>query len=1100
MLRLLIVFLLWPITIFASERTNYDPSYFLNNDVPRGFERLTTEQGLSNNYIWSMLQDHKGRLWIGTADGLNVYDGYRFKVIKHDPADPNSIPPSEILALLEDSDGYLWLGLSSGVFVRYDPVMNRAITFSTPETRLGLNGEFPLRFLQSRDRTIWIATTKGLFYYKSAVRQVRLALNEQFTAIMEEPDGRLMLSSKEHICVFNPKSGKIEERYPADKYVRDTDDIIKILYKDSRGRIWVGTNASGLFLFDKQKGFYKHYNFDSQHNVYGITGILEWKDGMLWIATSPKGLYLFEPESGNYTRYYNIPYQYDSLSADVVRSLLIDRSGVLWIGTESGGLNKYSIYRNKFRVYRSDFSNPNRLGNNFVRGICVDREGQIWVATQGGGLSRYNRITDQSRIWRRNSKDHNSLPSDHVMDVLEDSKGRIWVTTGRNGSLSLIDRSGRVKNYTDSRYGLFDDMYNKLAEDSQGRIWMGGNRAFYCFDPETESFKTFRYRQEIILVQVIYQSRDGFIWIGTAALGLLKLDPQSETIVANFTHDATNPQSLSSSFVTFIGEDKNGRLLVATKGGGLNICIDRERGIFKHIQQKDGLPHQNIYACLQDEAGYYWISSDNGICRYDSKSQKFIYFNVADGLQDKEFNRFAFHQTAQGEIFFGGINGFNSFFPSRVAFNVTPPKIIFTDLIRKNEYVALTPDISYRKELEFNYSENSFSIEFSLLDFDDPKRNTYEYKLEGMYSDWMNADASNRLATYTNIPPGVYNFHVRGCNSDGACDHVGETLRIRIWPPWWRTWWAYTLFTFTALGVIWGGVKLRVSYLEHIVAKRTAEIVRQRKEIETINSQILDSIHYAERIQQATLPYKGDIESVLGHCFIIYRPKDIVSGDFYWFYRSDSLAILAVVDCTGHGVPGALMSMVADQLLNQVVVERRIVDPAEILMQMHLSIRQAFKQDEPGASQDSLDIALCVFDLDGREIGFAGARCSLYYLDTSGQVNEVKGNRRSVGGGGQRESRRFYTTNALPMSEISRIYLTTDGLVDQPNNEGKKFGKHKLLSLLLSTSALPIEEQGRQVLEELLLHQKSELQRDDITILGLDLSCRRAGEDLQEYS
>lgn len=1093
MLRLLVIFLIWPIAVSASELTKYDPSYFLNKDAPRGFERFTAEQGLSNNYIWSMIQDRKGRLWIGTADGLNVYDGYRFKLIRHDPADPNSIPPSEILALLEDIDGHLWLGLSKGVLARYDPVTNRSVTVSIPGLKRSFEGEVPLRFLQSRDRTVWIATTSGLFYYTSAVGQARLAVEGTFTGILEEPDGRLLLGGKEHICVFNPKSGQIEERYPADKSVRDTDDIIKTLYRDSRGRIWVGTNTNGLFLFDKQRGFHKHYDFASQRNTYGITGILEWKDGTLWVATSPKGLYLFDPESGNYTTYYNIPYQDSSLSFNGVRSLLIDRAGVLWIGTESGGLNKYSVYRNKFQLYRSDASNPNRLGNNFVRGICVDREGQVWVATQGGGLSRYSRATDQSRIWRHDPKDPNSLPSDQVVDVMEDSKGRIWVTTFRNGGLSLIDRSGKVKNYAGSRYGLFVDRCSGLAEDSQGRIWVGTDQEGYRFDPETETFKRFRYKDKVnVIWQVIYQSRDGFIWIGTANAGLLKLDPRSDTIVAAFTHDATNPQSLSNPFVTFIGEDKDGRLLVATKGGGLNICIDRERGLFEHIQQKDGLPHQNIYACLQDKAGYYWISSDNGICRYDPKSRKFTYFSVADGLQDKEFNRFSFHQTAQGEIFFGGVNGFNSFYPDRVTLNLTPPKIVFTGLFRKNERVALTPDISYRGELEFDYSENSFSIEFALLDFDDPKRNTYQYKLEGIYPDWVSADASSRLATYTNIPPGSYNFRARGCNSDGACDPFGEVLRITVRPPWWRTWWAYTLFAFTALGVIWGGIRLRVSYLERVVAERTAEVVRQRKEIEFINSQILDSIHYAERIQQATLPYKGDIESALGRCFIIYRPKDIVSGDFYWFHSLDSLAVLAVVDCTGHGVPGALMSMVADQLLNQIVIERGIVDPAQILMQMHSGIRQALKQDEQGVSQDSLDIALCVFDLRGREVRFAGARSSFYYLDTNGQLNEVKGNRRSVGGL-QRESRRFYTTITLPMSEISRIYLTTDGLVDQHDSEGKKFGKRRLFSLLVSTSAFPIEEQGKRVLEELLLHQKSELQRDDITILGLEISRELAG-------
>lgn len=1104
------------VTALAQEPVLSSAHFADRRAIPSGFEKITSQHGLSDNYVYAILQDRRGRLWVGSSSGINIYDGYSFTILRHNPADPDSIPASQIVDLSEDRHGYIWVGTIYGGAARIDPYTRRAVSYRyDPDNPRSLSAKRVLRIIEDSKGRIWLVTDFGLHLYHPDTDDFSIEIRSRdylqeditefrLTDVAEDIDGRIIVGTTAGLLFYHPETHKVE-RYdiPITSSTRYRRDVTRV-YVDSKSRIWIGTWWLSLMQFHRDGSFSNSYFFMHPKELnYSVADLLFREDGLLWVATSNRGLILFDPETGRYLNYLNDPRNQNSLGSNSVRTLFIDRSGVLWVGTEVAGLNKYSEYKNKFNLYRSDPINTNSLSHNMVRGILLDSRGVLWVATQEGGLNSYDRKLDRWQVYRHNPKDPTSLPSDYVNCIYEDSKGRIWIGTnigansGKLSGFSLLDRkTGRFKNFKHS------DLDNKnsssvsaILEDRDGTLWMTSSDGLKHFDPETEIITEYFFFGAKVGWsfggEALYKDRTGKLWVGSAHNGLSIFDTEKRKFVQTFFHSPYDPESLSNYYVTSITEDKRGRLLVTTKGGGLNICTDREKGTFRHFTVEDGLPHNNVYACLEDENGAFWLSTDKGLCRLNLDTGEIHTFTVNDGLQSNEFNRYSYYKSKNGEFFFGGINGLNSFYPEKIRINLHPPEMLLTGLRKFNRTVKIIPDISERDELELSYNDIFFSIEFAALDFNSPLLNTYEYKLEGFNDDWIKVDATQRLATFTNLKPGYYLFRVRGCNSDGVCNTTGRTLKIRVVPPWWITWWAYSLFFLSAVASLYTAVKWKINslnrtnrLLEQKVSERTKELLISRDELEEERTKILDSIHYAERIQKSLLPSVAAIEDTFTEHFIIYKPKDIVSGDFYWFHRFESYAVFAVLDCTGHGVPGALMSIIGDALLHRIVVESRVTDPAEILTRMNNGIRQMLRQEESGAPQDGMDVAICTFDTNLRECWFAGARMFLCYSNAAGKISEIKGDRKAVGGSQRRMHR--YTSHKLQITPETRIYITTDGFLDQ-NGAAGKFGRKGFYRILESSLTESMQLQSERLQQALKEHQGDEPQRDDITLIGLRL-------------
>jgi ligand-binding sensor domain-containing protein/serine phosphatase RsbU (regulator of sigma subunit) len=1087
------------------------------------FQRLNQDQGLSNNAVRAIAQDRRGFLWIATEDGLNRFDGFTFKVYRNRAGDPRSLPVNFVRSLYVDHTGTLWLGLSRSGVCRYDEATDSFVTFDEAPFRdqAGRISGYVLTIFEDHAGNVWFGHQYGLVKLDRATGTFT-----RHTPPFAPPNP----------SDVNNRTGGGEGRIPA----------IQSIVEDARGTLWLGT-STGLLTFDPPSGRFKIARQDPHptNGLGGVGGLVAHPDGRifyfaerqglfaidpatrretkiplaeadpfagspdsisfnsvfendhtLWISGDQAGLVRVDLRDGAMIRLRNDPKRPDSLPGNRPLALFRDRGGVLWVGDGVNGLGGHAPFRSKFRAYRHNPYDDNSLSDNYIRGIHEDRAGNLWVATQQGGLNRIDPAGTVTRFSHRDG-DSRSLPNNTTWAVLEDRAGVIWVGLFGAGLFRLDPKTGAVTKPALEPPDLLDPGILTLYEDRRSNLWIGTGRGAYRLAPDRRALT--RFDQDIGIntgslgneVQQFYEDRAGNIWIG-ATRGCIRLNPETKQFKV-FPEDV-NPKFVGGAFVTGFLEDRNGTFWIVSKGGGLGR-LDPASDRFIRIQEKDGLPHNNCYGIFEDANGFFWISSDAGIVKFDPRAMTFRSYGVADGTQGREFNRNSAYRNRSGEIFFGGTQGLNRFRPENVRDNpFLPPVAISRFTVGAREVI---PD---ETERTISYEENSIRIEYVALDFTLPARNRYAYKLEGFDPDWQNAD-TRREAVYTNLPPGNYVFRVRGTNNDGVWNETGATLRFRVRPPFWRTWSAYLLYALSFMLAVYGGVRWRLRSLvartrelEDNVARRTEEITRKNAELAARNAEIeektrdiLESLGYARTIQQAVLPTEAALREAFGQSFILWKPKDIVSGDFYWMHVIGGLRYLVVADCTGHGVPGAFMSMIGNDLLNQIVVERGITEPAKILEELHLGIQRAFRRDDAGASEDGMDVAVCRFDARAGTLTFAGARRPLYFIGPDGELTELKGVRHSVGGGLERRPRQF-VSQTLDIKRGAAIYLTTDGFADQNGGTtNRKYGARRLKQFLLDHLNFDPEIQQAALEKELEAHRGTEPQRDDITILGVIL-------------
>ncbi len=1087
------------------------------------FEQITQEQGLSNNAVRCLLQDRRGFLWIGTEDGLNRYDGKAFKVYRHRPDQPASLPSNLVSALYETRDGTLWIGLGRVGFCRHDPQTDGFIHYRVA----GPAGDAKVfEFYEDRQGVLWVATDGGLGRLSPRRDDFRLHSIGQSSrdhnvvlGIREDPSGQLWLGSNQGLLRFDRATGAVTTAVPSDSYraahARGEPSMIgwQVIGIAPDGRLRLVYGQLGVALFDPaQERLLERFDvtgalrdaFPSEPPTPTLKWkALLWEDVTVWIGfengvmrkidLQRRACQTFEPSLA----------RPNGFVAQRLMYMLRDRSGVLWFGDGVAGLIKFSETRNRFALYRHVPFDDQSLSNNYIRGIWEDRSGQVWVATQFGGLNRLDRSAGKAVRYRARPTNPRGLRSDAVWAVHEDRQGVLWVGTERG--LQILDRAQGVFRTLPA---LPDPIHvNLVYEDPRGNLWVGTpNGNLYEISPDRRTCRdrapelgisqqaTKGDRRGLIGdVQAIYASRrDGRLWIGLLN-GAVCYDPTTGDIQ---THFVNSRPEYGEPYVTHFAEGADGTLWMVTKGAGL-CRFDPARERFTHITERDGLPHNNCYAMFPDAAGYFWLSSDAGIARFDPARMTFRSYALADGLQGREFNRFSAFQNARGEIFFGGTNGLNAFHPSELTDNALPPPVALTELRVNGQARAAVDGL----RLALGPDESGLEAGYAGLDFQVPEDNRYQYWLEGFDRGWR-AAGGRREASYTNLPPGRYRFWAMAANHDGVWGKPTLLFEAEIRPPWWRTWPAYLGFALAGGLALYGGVKWRLRQLvaqnrqlEIKVAERTAQITHQNQELERRNLEIerqrqdtLESLTYAQAIQQAMLPTEGLLSAALGEHFVLWRPKDIVSGDFYWLHQSDGQAILVVADCTGHGVPGAFMSLIGNDLLGRIVADQGAREPARILALLHQGIRQSLKQDASELLPDGMDAAVCTIDCTVPRLTFAGARQSLY-LVADGALTEIKGDRQALGGSGRERHNRQFTNHALTPPPGAMAYLATDGFADQPDERGKKYGKRRFLDLLTRLAAQPAAQQLTQLEAELAAHSGSEPQRDDITIVGVRWQC-----------
>ena len=802
------------------------------------FSRIDVNQGLSNNQVQCFYKDSEGFIWIGTSSGLNRYDGYTFKIFKNDPSDSSSIADNRINFIFEDNYGKLWTG-TGGTFRIYNPVTEQ---FSTESELFHKNISVPVdslnRILRDNLGDIWfISPRDGLFQYNAEKDQYTLYKHDvnDASTIHSNNISSIVRDINRNIWLIG-NYGILEKiDYHSQQVIFRTDHIRKIydqwmdlkMYMDRDGAIWISSKSSamGAFMFKPSTQEFLHFHqIDSRYKLNNniVTDIAEDDRGNIWIGTDHGGINLINKRDFSLTVIQHNPDEERSISQNSIISLYRDNEGIMWVGTYKKGACYYHENLYKFNLIQHQPNNPNSLPYDDVNVFREDEKGNLWIGTNGEGLCYFDRTKNIFTQYKNDPDNPRSLSNDIIVSLLYDRNNRLWIGT-YYGGLNLFDG----KNFTHFKHdpqnssSIADDRVWEIFQDSKGRIWVGTlGSGLELMEEEGKVFRHFpAYMPNSIhsdYISHITEDSKGKLWIGTAN-GIDIFDYENGR-VNHLMHNVEDTNSLSSNLIAYILIDSHDLVWVGTYSG-LTV-IDRKENKFYRFYKEDGLPDNSILSLVEDKTGYIWAGTTNGISRISFVMDSLngvpgiecMNFTEADGLQGRNFNDGVVFKTSRGEIIFGGADGFNIFYPERLPYNKSQPKILITGLQIFNENIMVGQKVHGRVLLEksltttgeiiLKHFEDVISIEFTALNYIHPEKNKYEYTLEGFNRNWLSTGSNDRKATYTNLDPGEYIFRVRASNNDGVWNEKGVSLNIIVRPPFWKTKAAILIYMLLLFGAL----------------------------------------------------------------------------------------------------------------------------------------------------------------------------------------------------------------------------------------------------------------------------------------------------------
>jgi ligand-binding sensor domain-containing protein/serine phosphatase RsbU (regulator of sigma subunit) len=1096
-------------------------------EVTTQFVPITTEDGLADLTITAIVQDEYGYMWFATKNGLHKYDGYSLEVFTHDPSNPKSLSSSVILDMIADRDGFLWIATESDGLNRFDPNTEAVKRFRHDEKdENSLISDQVYSLLEAKDGRIWMGTfNQGFCIYDKKTDQFERHFPKENSDqhVAKGTIWSIYQTADEHIWVstwgggldhYDPKM-KLFVHYQHDSLNPNSiaSNMAGPLIEDRNGFIWVTTWGDGLERLDRVTGTFKHYrasNGDTTISSNILWPLTEDLSGNLWIGTYEKGLDKFNPETGLFTNYRYDPKDPKKFVHNNIWSLYIDKTGILWIGTEGGGIMKHSGILKQFGTISPAAPEDSSAINELVKSVGTDIYGNIWIGTWYYGLKRFDPATGAVRSFYRHDKaGSGQIGMNQVRAIMGDSKGHLWVGSNRQGLYGMDVKSEQIMDYQHdpkNEKTLSHNNIRALCEDEKGNIWVGTTRGLNKLNVFNNTFTRYLHSKEdqhsISNNQIngISCGKNGILWVGTN-LGLNKLDMST----GQFSVVGSTGQKFSHSTIYAVYTDKEGVVWVGTRNG-LNSYDPKTKSIqHYHIEKLEAQNHIN--AIQEDNNGQLWLSTNYGLLQFDRKSGSFSLYDHNEGLQVLNYAYGATCKTTNGQLYFGGIGGVTSFHPDFVQRNSYAPKIQLTGFKADGEALHSKSELLSLTKTEVSYSVSTFSISYTGFSYNDPEKTRYAYMMEGHDSKW-NYVGNVRQARYSGLAPGTYKFKVKASNEDGLWSKE-SIITIYIPTPYWQKWWFYLICVLVLGLLVFTVIKLRERklqrekrVLESIVTERTAEVVLQKEIIEEKNVEMLDSILYAKGIQDSILPDPDFVKKHLPDSFVYFKPKDIVSGDFYWMDADNDTVYFAVADCTGHGVPGAFVSMVGANGLVRTVNEYGIKAPDAILDKLTVMVEETFKD-----RKDGMDIALCSLAFSpvtgaGGLLRFAGAHNPLYVIRESDQplivdgnatepklqyadrnLFEIKANKQPIG---SFEGRTPFNGFDVKLEKGDAIYVFSDGYPDQFGGpKGKKFKYATFKKLLLEHYDKTMEEQ-LSILDETFENWRGELEQvDDICIIGV---------------
>jgi ligand-binding sensor domain-containing protein/serine phosphatase RsbU (regulator of sigma subunit) len=1041
-------------------------------------QNINIQDGLSQSVVNDILVDSKGFCWVGTQNGLNRFDGYSFKSFYNNPENKFSISSDYITSIAEDAHDNLWIGTRTGLN-KYESRKERFVHFGLPSNNIVFPEINVRSLIVDSENFVWVLLPNYLVRINPVDLEAKIfsfGKNEtdfQFcisTGLYESSSGNIWFVKGNRLVMFD----KVFEKFEFFKFEFPDEKSCLIKVFEKNQKMYIATDLSIYELKENNelKNIHKFSNkvhlFEHVDKIFGSTN---------------EGLYQFiDGKFSNITTYKSSP---SNPNRFIISASLIDNSNNLWIGTSGKGIFKTNISDPKFEKIELQITESDFLSDDQVSSIFIDDD-FFWISTYEYGLNRISRKTGVNRVFSVDNS-NGLIPTDNIYKI-EVVNDRMILATERGLIIYKKNKAGELIPEEHSKLAELDFHVYDIQPFGENSFYFAYGGVLYYYNLSLNALEAYVFDIDkdigVANSYCIEKIKEDLIYVGTSH-GLFRFDLRNK-FWDRYIFDRNNVKTVSSNVIYSLDYDKEGRLWVGTSNG-LDLVDDpfNSNPVFLHMFSGQ---KQTIYS-ISSSGKYTWVGTGNGLIRFNTENNTRSDFHKSDGLPCEEFNIGAVYEFDKGKIAFGGQGGVAFFYPDSVILSDFNPEVEVSRAVIYNHKGNREIPVYSGAKISLKVSDFLTNIYFAALDHTAPEKNQYRYKVNG--SEWLDLGNQN-YASFSNLQPGEYKIEINGSNADRLWSTNVAYLTIDVPRPWYASWWAYMIYTIFVLGLILFSIETRTKRLRltnQVLKEKEAsakQVAKQKDRLVTLHKDVTESMKYASRIQHALFPTNNAFKRILPNSFVMHRPKDIISGDFYWAVEIGPKVCVAAVDCTGHGVPGALMSVIAVEMLKKTIVQESYRKPAEILKQLDNSLSDLFSTDEDDGEKniaDGMDMGICVVDRETMSIEYAGAVNSLYIV-SEGELREIKGNRVPVGMG-KNFDHVEYDNHYIEFNEDMMFYMTSDGYPDQfGGNDNKKYKYNRFRNFLVSIATHDMDMQQLLLENNFDKWRGSNEQVDDVLVIG----------------